>query len=171
MRFHNAVLAACTAALLASATAALAAEQTVTASVSGIDNSGIMVQIRTSDIGAAAHYCTTGGTGGGCTVSDQQSSIPKNIGNMLCLPQSLGGYTITAACNTLLTAGSGSCQGNSASANCGQSSSTYANVAPKCNYRTSSTASTSANWSWKIIGSGGSITIDCAQSGYSGYTQ
>ena len=150
---------------------AFANSQTVNASVSGIDNSGIKVQIRTSDIGASAHYCTTGGSGGGCTVTDQQSSIPKNIGNMLCMPQSLGGYTISAACNSLLTAGSGSCQGNSATSNCGQSTSSYSYVAPKCNYRTSSNASTSANWSWTITSSGGSMTIDCSQSGYTGYTQ
>lgn len=150
---------------------AFADSQTVNASVSGIDNSGIKVQIRTSDIGATAHYCTTGGSGGGCTVTDQQSSIPKNIGNMLCLPQSLGGYTISAGCNSLLTAGSGSCQGNSATSNCGQSTSSYSYVAPKCNYRTSSSASTSANWYWTITSSGGTLTIDCSQSGYTGYTQ
>lgn len=171
MTSRRLLLALCAAALVVNATAALAADQTVNATVSGIDNSGIKVQIRTSDIGATPHYCTTGGSGGGCTVTDQQSSIPKNIGNMLCLPQSLGGYTITAGCNSLLSADSGSCQGNSATSNCGQSTSSYSYVAPKCNYRTSSSAGTSANWNWTITSSGGSLTIDCSQSGYTGYTQ
>lgn len=157
--------------LLALPGGALAASQTVNGSVSGIDNSGIYVQIRTSDFGATPHYCETGPSGGGCTVSDQQSSIPKNIGNMLCVPQSLGTYTLTAACTTLLQAGQSSCQKNSAVTRCGQSSSTYSYVAPTCNYRTDSDASVSANWSWTISNTGGGTVIDCSQSGYQGYTQ
>lgn len=147
---------------------ALAEDQTVTGTVDlkGFSNSGISVGIRTSDFGAAYHSCSTGNDEG-CTVTDEQSSIPKNIGNVLCLPSNMNA-SIDSSCKQLLDAGNDeSCQKNSAVAYC------YANaIAPTCNYRTYDDASTSASWDWAVSpNSNGTVTVDCSVSGYNGYTQ
>ncbi len=156
--------------LAATAGPAWSDSQTVQASVTlqGIASSGIIVGLRTSDIGAAFHTCTTTSSGGGCTVSDNQSSIPKNIGNIICLPSTVGAYSIDAACSMLLTQNSGSCQKNSAPSNCNQPQGSYSSVAPDCNYRTSSNAGTAASWTWTLVNSSGQTTLKCAQTGYQG---
>lgn len=136
-------------------------DQSVQASVSGDVVSGIIVQIRTSDFGAASHTCTTG-DGIGCTVTDPQSAVPKNIGNLLSIPQSIGGYTIDGACKTLLQETSG-CQKNSALP---PSTVTTSYVAPVCNYTTSATASTSAYWYWTVQRSNSGVMIKCTKDGY-----
>lgn len=146
-----------------------AADQTVTASVNGVNYSGIVVEIRTSDIGAKAHICTTGSTGG-CSVSDNQSSIPKNIGNMLCLPFAMGSYQIDPTCQTLLNEVSG-CQKNSAVPYCATGSSNQ-QIRPYCNYRTSENAGTQASWSWQLVyDAGNKLTVQCSKTGYQGVSK
>ncbi|AXS41804.1 hypothetical protein [Breoghania sp. L-A4] len=147
---------------------ALADSQEVSAKVTlnNFSNSNIEIGIRTSDLGAAFHSCTTGSKPS-CTVTDDQSSIPKNIGNILCMPSAMN-VSIDSSCQSLLDAGeSESCQSNSASGYC------YGNVVmPACNYRTEDDKSTAASWTWTLSpGSNGVIDLACSQSGYQGYTQ
>jgi hypothetical protein len=150
---------------------AKAEDQIVTATVSGATVGDIIVTIKTSDAGAATHSCTTSGTSG-CTVTDEETSIPKNMANMLCLPQSMGGYTIDSACRSLLLQGSSDCQNNYADPICDQKdypyNTTYSYVAPLCNFRTSTTPSVSANWSWVLERNQAGVTVKCSQTGYQG---
>lgn len=148
---------------------ASAQDQSVTATFSGIDNSFIIVDIRASDFAANDHTCTTGGSGGGCTVGDEQSFVPKNIGNMLCVPCAIGKIQIDSSCQALLDEVKG-CQKNSASAKCfSVSGNDYCSIAPACNYQTSSTASTPASWSWQLnYDVAQNLTLQCAESGYQG---
>ena len=92
----------------------------------------------------------------------------QNIGNIICLPSTVGAYSIDAACSMLLTQNSGSCQKNSAPSNCNQPQGSYSSVAPDCNYRTSSNAGTAASWTWTLVNSSGQTTLKCAQTGYQG---
>ena len=139
-------------------------------SLNGFSNNNIQTGLRTSDIGAAFHSCTTG-NGTNCTVSDQQSSIPKNIGNIVCLPSTVT-YLVTSTCQNLLNQGSSSgCQKNSAPTNCGLSSTN--SVRPTCNWRTQDNKSVTASWNWTLTwdGANNRVNVDCAETGYQSYTQ
>ncbi|MHA7774998.1 hypothetical protein [Roseibium sp. M-1] len=146
---------------------ALSDSQTVEGKLTleGFINNSISISIRTSDFGAAYHSCSPNNTNG-CNVQDPQSSIPKNIGNILCLPSAMN-FTITDGCQSLLTAGSSDdCQSNSAKDFC------HNGVAPACNYRTTNNASTTAEWDWILTQTAhGLVQVDCKETGYQGYTE
>jgi hypothetical protein len=144
---------------------ALASQQTsVTVVMSNFTDGSVYAGQKTSDIGSSFHKCTPGEITS-CVNSDGQSSIPKNIGNVLCLASGTS-KSIESSCQSLLSASSGNCQGNSAKDSCGSG---MIAIYPDCNYRTSSTSSTSANWQWLLTKSGtGSITVGCNQVGYTG---
>jgi hypothetical protein len=146
------------------------AQQTVLGSYDG-PYSDVMVEIRTSDKGALPHTCTTDGTGTGCTVADPQTSIPKNIGNMLCIPNGID-FKLDEACASLLSSGKGACQTNStySSAACTQPSKNYQIVMPACNWATSSNAATPAQWSWKLSNTSSGAVVTCSYSGYQNYS-
>jgi hypothetical protein len=152
---------------------ARADDQIATATFSGIDNSYIAIESRTSDFLAIPQVCQTRGTGGGCTATLKNSSIPKNIGNMLCVPIALGTLHTDASCQQLLNEVKG-CQKNSAEAACDLQLSNdpdynYRVYAPYCNHETSKNASTSATWAWSIrYDATGKLTLYCSQSGFQG---
>jgi len=153
-----------TLALAAGATRGVADDQTTEATVNVNSNgAGYTAMLQTSDFGAILHSCNTSGTTSTCTVKDQQSSIPKNMGNMLCVPGNVT-YTTTATCQSLLDQGKSSCQKNSISHQVCDTSQT---IGPYCNWMTSSTASTTASWTWNVTSTASNaITVDCSNSGY-----
>jgi hypothetical protein len=164
-------LPACLIAVAATSAIPARADQIVTGNYSG-PYSDVIVEIRTADVGASTNRCETNGTGSGCSVSDPQTFVPKDIGNMLCLPKSIGAYSIDGACSSLLTTGQDQkCQSNSVHSNCGQSVSDYSYVAPACNWRTSSSVGTSANWQWSLSTGASGTIIKCSQTGYVNYSQ
>ncbi|MCK7613800.1 hypothetical protein [Roseibium sediminicola] len=128
-------------------------------------NNSTAIALRTSDIGAGYHHCSPD-ISYGCTVDDDQRSIPKNIGNILCLPSSTF-FTVTDSCMSLLNSGSSQdCQKNSAKGFCSNG------VAPTCNYRTSADADTKAQWNWVVNYTGtDAVSVDCNENGYQGYTE
>ena len=125
---------------------------------------GITAGMRTSDIRAKYVYCYLSGTQTTCSVGNTNSSYPKNIGNLLCLPAANSNYQLTANCQTLLAQQSG-CQKNSASGKCISKDKA---VMPYCNYRTTSDKGTTASWTWTVTlpATGSTVSIDCQYSGY-----
>jgi hypothetical protein len=166
-KYRFAVVAGMALALAAAqgATSASASQQTsVTVVMSNFTDGSVYAGQKTSDIGSSFHKCTPGGITS-CVNTDNQSSIPKNIGNVLCLASGTS-KSVESSCQTLLDASSGSCQNNSAKGSCGSG---MIAVYPSCNYRTNSSSSVSANWQWLLTKSGtGSITVGCNQVGYTG---
>ena len=146
---------------------AIAEDQQVSATVQlqGFTNSNISTGIRSTDVIAPYHSCQTGDKSG-CTVTEGYSSIPKNIGNVLCLPESMNAK-ITSACDSLLRAGEDEgCKKNEAVSFCGGN-----RIYPVCSYRTKDDKSVSANWTWVLTPGTGVVNVDCKQTGYQGYTQ
>lgn len=141
-------------------------EVSATVKLTNFSNSNITTGIRTSDFTASFHSCTTSSQQS-CTVTDDQRSIPKNIGNILCMPSAMN-VSIDSSCSSLLNAGANeNCQKNSASGYCGGNV-----VKPECNYRTEDDKSTPASWTWTLsAGSNGLVDVQCSASGYQGYTQ
>jgi hypothetical protein len=102
----------------------------------------------------------------GCTATNSYGSIPKNIGNMLCLPSGVS-YSISSSCQSLIDSGkSNSCQKNSASGRCGGNA-----IYPVCNYRTVDNTSVKPTWTWSLGISNGVVQVNCSQSNYQGYSQ
>ena len=126
---------------------------------------GLLIGYRTSDPGASFITCTITGSSQTCSSNNSNSSIPKNLGNILCLPTASAKFTVSPRCQSLLNAGSGSCQTNSSAGKC--ASGTTA-IMPICNYRTSSNSSNSANWVWNVSNDAGVYGVDCLQAGYQG---
>lgn len=123
------------------------------------------VIIETSDLGSVKHSCSPGESKT-CTVTDQQSSIPKNMANMVCSPGLAGkNLVITSGCQTLLDQGAGSCELNNLHNVCNTAS-----IAPTCLWTTSSDASTPATWTWNITTLSDGYQLDCSNSGYQGVT-
>lgn len=138
----------------------------------GLNASGIATATRTSDAGADFVGCVIQPNSTSCTASNDNTFVPKNIGNVACIPKNLNYPALTAQCNNLLSAGSGNCQTNSAAGVC--NARLEWEIKPICNYRTSSSSSTSANWTWQLNAStvsGNAFTLDCSQTGFQGYTQ
>lgn len=140
--------------------------QTTSASVTlDYKSNNTKVYIETSDFAAAWHDCRTEGSYD-CEVTDQQTSIPKNMANWLCLDGDVvtaSNYVITPNCQSLLDQGKGSCMPISTTAGCAPNPV----VAPACFWRTSSNASTPASWTWKVTQrADGLYQVDCSNSGY-----
>lgn len=133
--------------------------------LTGFNNSSIVAGYRTTDVGAAYHYCDTGSTNS-CAACASATFQPKNVGNYLCLPSNLL-YTISSSCQTLLNSGSSDCSTNTTDGDVctGQSA-----VMPACNWRTEDN-DTEAYWSWSLSLSGSTITVNCSNSNYQGYEQ
>ena len=157
--------AALTAASLLGAGVASASQDTyVTVVLDKGTSPGLVAGSRTSDIGASFVKCTISGSSLTCSVKNSNSST-KNIGNILCLPAAGAAYKLSDRCASLIRPGSGSCQTNSASSQCGGGTTS---VFPVCNYRTSATSSTTANWVWNVGVDASGYGIDCLQAGYQG---
>ena len=155
-----------TALILGSAFGPAAADQktSVTIVMSNFVDGAIYGGQKTADIGSSFHKCQPGEITS-CVNTDGQISIPKNIGNVLCLPSGTNN-SVESACQGLLNNGSGNCQSNSAASSC---ESGMIAIAPACNYRTNTDASRSGNWQWLLTKSGtGGVTIGCNQFGYTG---
>jgi len=164
MRLLSMLFAAAAAALLS--TAASASDQTIQAklTLTGINNSNISAAFTTTDAFDTVHSCSAG-SGSSCTASNKYGSPPKNVGNILCMPSNLA-YSITNACQTLLTSGSGQdCKGNPIRGYCGSN----ANVTASCAWRTNNNTNTTA-WNWNLSFANGLVTVDCSNSNYQGYT-
>lgn len=138
----------------------------------GVNANGIAAVTRTSDAGASYIYCVIQPNSTTCTASNDNTFVPKNIGNVVCIPKNFNYPALTAQCSGLINSGSGNCQTNSAAGAC--NSRLEWEIKPVCNYRTSSTSSTSANWNWQLNATAvanNAFTLDCSQSGFQGYTQ
>jgi len=136
--------------------------------LSGFMNSSIKVGYKTTDAFDSARICSPGNSAS-CSACNGYSAPPKNVGNFLCLPNSLA-YTITSDCQNLLKAGSGDgCHGNSGKSYCPSNTSI---IAPDCNWRTNNNKS-NTNWTWNVSynGSTQSYTVDCSNSNYQGYQE
>lgn len=166
------------AAMLASGLGTAHAGQSNTAKIQannlppGVSARGMAAVTRTSDIGAEVIYCVVQGNNSSCTAPNDNSSVPKNIGNVACVPKTFNQPVLSSACSSLINAGSGNCQTNSAAGRC--NSEFEWEFKPVCNYRTSSDSSTPAYWTWQLDAStisNNAITLDCSQSGFQGYTQ
>ncbi|MEJ2624391.1 MAG: hypothetical protein P8Z80_07590 [Pseudolabrys sp.] len=129
---------------------------------------GLVAGMRTSDISASLVKYTVSGSDSTCSIENSNSSPPKNIGNVVCLPVSKAQYKTSNRCGSLMNAGKGNCQSNSASGKCPSGTTP---VYPTCNYRTSSSSSDAAYWVWNVgAASDGQYDVDCLQAGYRGYT-
>jgi hypothetical protein len=122
---------------------------------------------RSTDITDGEHICSSN-TSNPCTVEKGYSSIPKNIGHVLCLSNQYK-VSISNSCSTLLNTGSNDgCEKNLAKNYCQGAQ----NIYPICNWRTTADASTPAKWSWTVTyNNAGSYIIDCTHSGYQGTQQ
>jgi hypothetical protein len=146
---------------------ARAADQVIKANLTlnGFNSSSIIVGFTSTDVFDSRHSCNAG-SGPSCTAQNGYGSPPKNIGNVLCIPNNLT-YAISASCQQLLSQGaSQSCQGNNMKSYCGSNAAT---VAPACNWRTNANKNT-VNWNWVLTlqGQGCVITVDCSNSNYQG---
>jgi hypothetical protein len=144
-----------------------AQESYITAVIEKGTATGLVVGFRTSDVNAKFVTCTITGSNQTCSKENSNSSIPKNLGNILCLPAVSARYKTSDRCTALIKNKEGSCQTNSAASKC--PSGTTA-VFPACNYRTSSNSSDAAYWVWNVANDSGNYTVDCLQSGYGGPT-
>jgi len=155
------------AAAAALAAPARAADQTIKANLtlSGFKTSGITVGFKTTDIFDSSHFCNAG-TGSSCSAQNGYGSPPKNVGNVLCMPNNLA-YTISATCQQLLAQGATSgCHSNNMKSACASGS---VAIAPACNWRTNDNTTT-VNWNWNLSAQGGGcvITVSCSNSNYQG---
>jgi hypothetical protein len=148
---------------------ALAAQQSYTTVVIQKGTAtGLVAGMRTSDISASLVKYTVSGSDSTCSIENSNSSPPKNIGNVVCLPVSKAQYNTSNRCESLMNAGKGNCQSNSTSGKCPSGTTP---VYPACNYRTSSSSSNAAYWVWNVgAASDGQYDVDCLQAGYRGYT-
>lgn len=159
------------AALAAVTGLAQAADQTVKANVTlnGFNNSNIVVGFKSTDAFDGVHTCKPGSSSS-CTAQNGYGSPPKNIGNFLCIPNSVA-YQISSSCQSLLSQGtSQNCHGNSESNYCAVAVSNSSEVAPACNWRTNNNTST-VTWNWTLTYQGGIVTVDCSNSNYQGPEQ
>lgn len=166
MRTHSNWLVAVTL-LLAAAGPVRAADQNIKANLTltGFNSSTIVTAFTTTDVFDSTHSCNAG-SGSNCTAQNGYGSPPKNVGNVLCIPNNLT-YAITATCQQLLSQGaSQGCDKNNLKSYC---NSGLATVAPACNWRTNNNKN-DVNWNWKLTlqGQGCVISIDCSQSNYQG---
>lgn len=135
-------------------------------SLSGFNNSSIFAGYRVTDVGASYHQCSAGSSSS-CTACAGATFYPKNVGNYLCIPNNLF-YSITSGCQSLISRGSGNCSTNNVpSTVCGSG---FAAVMPACNWRTNDNPN-QASWNWALTLNGNSISVDCSNSNYQGYTQ
>ena len=144
-----------------------AADQNIKANLtlSGFNSSSITAAFSSTDVFDSIHSCNAG-SGSTCTAQNGYGTQPKNIGNVLCIPNNLT-YAITASCQQLLAQGaSQECHGNSQKSYCGSG---FATVAPACNWRTNDNTNT-VNWNWVLTlqGQGCVISVDCSNSNYQG---
>ena len=156
------------AAAAALAAPARAADQTIRAnlSLSGFKTSAISVAFETGDFFDLEHRCNAG-AGSSCTAQNGYGSPPKNVGNVLCLPNNLA-YTISSACQQILAQGATSgCKSNRMKSDCPSGS---VAIAPACNWVTNSSTNTVVNWNWNLSAQGGGcvITVNCSYSNYVG---
>jgi len=136
-----------------------------TVNLSGFTNNSIVTGFESSDVFDGYHSCSTG-SNSNCSATNSYGAIPKNIGNMLCLPSGVS-YSISSSCQSLIDSGkSNSCQKNSASGRCGGNA-----IYPVCNYRTVDNTSVKPTWTWNLSISNGVVQVNCSQSNYQGYTQ
>ena len=147
---------------------ARAADQTIKAnlSLSGFKTSAISVGFTTTDIFDGRHFCNAG-TGSSCTAQNSYGSPPKNVGNVLCMPNNLA-YTIGLTCQQTLALGATSgCKSNNMKSHCPSGS---VAIAPACNWVTNSSTNTVVNWNWNLSAQGGGcvITVNCSYSNYVG---
>jgi hypothetical protein len=150
---------------------AQAADQTVKANVTlnGFNNSNIVVGFKSTDAFDGVHTCKPG-SGSSCTAQNGYGSPPKNIGNFLCIPNSMT-YQISSSCQSLLSQGtSQDCHSNSESNYCAVAVSNSSQVSPSCNWRTNNNTNT-VNWNWTLTYQGGVVTVDCSNSNYQGTEQ
>jgi hypothetical protein len=144
-----------------------AADQIIKANLtlSGFNSSTIVTAFTTTDVFDSVHSCNAG-SGSSCTAQNGYGSPPKNVGNVLCIPNNLT-YAITASCQQLLSQGaSQNCNKNNLKSYCNSS---LATVAPACNWRTNDNRN-EVNWNWRLTlqGQGCVINVDCSQSNYQG---
>ena len=156
------------AAAAALAAPARAADQTIKAnlSLSGFKTGAISVGFTTTDIFDGSHSCNAG-TGSSCTAQNGYGSPPKNVGNVLCMPNNLA-YTISTACQQTLAQGATSgCKSNNMKSACPSGS---VAIAPACNWVTNNFTNTVVNWNWNLSAQGGGcvITVNCSSSNYVG---
>ena len=167
MKIHSQWLAVVTL-LLAVAGPAGAADQVIKANVTltGFNSSNIEVAFTTTDVFDGVHSCKAG-SGSSCTAQNGYGSPPKNVGNVLCIPNNLT-YAISASCQQLLSQGaSQNCNKNNLKSYCNSSST--ATIAPACNWRTNNNKNP-VNWNWTLTlqAQGCVINVDCSQSNYQG---
>jgi hypothetical protein len=153
--------------LLALAGPAQAADQIIKSNLTltGFNSSTIVAAFTTTDVFDGTHSCTTG-SGSSCTAQNGYGSPPKNVGNVLCIPNNLT-YAITASCQQVLSQGaSGNCDKNNLRSYCKPG---LATVAPACLWRTNNNRN-EVNWNWKLSlqAQGCVISVDCSQSNYQG---
>jgi len=163
----RAIFAVAGLAALALSTVAASADQNtfITVVIDKGTAPGLLIGYRTSDVGAKFITCTITGSSQTCSNNNHNASIPKNLGNILCLPVTNAVYHLSSRCQSLLTAGTGNCQTNSSNGQCPGGTTA---IMPACNYRTSSNASTTANWVWNVGSENGQYEVDCLQAGYQG---
>ena len=133
MRTLSKWLAAIVAAAVIAGPAA-AADQTIRThlTLSDFNNSSIKVAFKTTDAFDSVRTCNAG-SGSSCSAQNGYGSPPKNVGNVLCIPDQLL-FAITASCQQILSQGAGKCEKNNLSSWCPASG--FATVAPACNWRT-----------------------------------
>lgn len=159
------------AALLAVTGLAQAADQTVKATVtlSGFNNSNIVAGFKSTDIFDNVHTCKPGSSSS-CTAQNGYDSPPKNIGNFLCIPNSVT-YQIASSCQSLLTQGvSNGCHDNVEDSYCAVAVANSSQVSPSCNWRTNDNTNT-VTWSWTLTYQQGIVTVSCSNGNYQGPEQ
>ncbi|MEA2558953.1 MAG: hypothetical protein QOH06_457 [Acidobacteriota bacterium] len=133
--------------------------------LSGFNNSSIIAGYRVTDVAASFHQCSAESSSN-CSACAGAKSYPKNVGNYLCIPSTLV-YAITANCQALLSSGSANCSKNNVpSTVCGSQST----VEPVCNWRTNDNTN-EADWNWSLTWSGNTVSVDCSNNNYQGYSQ
>ncbi|WP_407050515.1 hypothetical protein [Methyloraptor flagellatus] len=139
-------------------------ETYITLTETGFSNKSVKAAIQTTDFLADPTVCTTTNSNP-CKNSEKQTSSPKNMGQVICIPNTMS-VTLTSACQSLLLTGSGNnCTANPLANYCSSSTRGYAS---SCAWRTSTdkTQSATTNWTVTLNADGSGYSVDCSQSGY-----
>ena len=162
----------------AAAQAQASAKPQIQVLVTVVNNSSAKAKgvFQSTDAGDLGTNCTvnpnpSGVPNIGCTSQlKTYTNPPKNIKNLLCIQQKLG-VQPTPACKALMASAPNCKRNNIFTSLCGAG---YAvNVVPSCIYRTVGSTAAPVSWTWtlsSISGNSNQITVDCANSGYSGPT-
>jgi hypothetical protein len=137
-----------------------------TLTMTGFKNPDVLVAFISTDLTDQVRKCTAK-TGSSCTAQNGYGSPPKNISNVLCLPNTLS-YIITESCQQLLAKGATQdCKGNGLASYCTRYLTNSINVAPGCKWRTKDNKDP-VTWSWVLTlrGQGPAVDLDCSNKNY-----